>query len=127
MIFGIGTDIFLMSRIAKQAISDGDPFIMRSYTEKERKESKNHNNLEIYYATRFSAKEAVYKSISKIGLEFRPEENDIYSELDGCPRVFLYGKTEQALSQKTSKKYAVFISISYDTEYCSTFAVAEIF
>ena len=35
-----------MSRIAKQAISDRDPFIMRSYTENERKESKNHNSLE---------------------------------------------------------------------------------
>ena len=79
MIFGIGTDIFLMSRIAKQAISDGDPFIMRSYTEKERKESKNHNNLEIYYATRFSAKEAVYKSISKIGLEFSRKRLKYYA------------------------------------------------
>lgn len=127
MIFGVGTDIFLMSRIAEQSISEGDSFLMRAYTENERMEAKKHQNVRIFYASRFSAKEAVYKAISKIGLEFKPGEIEILCDSDGCPQVFLYGNTAKAMEKKTKERYKIFVSISYDTDYCTSFAVAEMF
>ena len=127
MIFGIGTDIFLMSRIAEQSISACDPFLMRAFTENEQKRAKNHSNERIYYASRFSAKEAVYKAISRIGLEFKPGEIEILCDAEGCPQVFLYGATEKAMLQKTKGRYRIFVSISYDTDYANAFALAEMF
>lgn len=127
MIFGIGTDIFLMTRIAKQSVADGDPFLMRAFTENERKEAKRHGNPYVYYASRFSAKEAVYKAISKIEMEFKPGEIEILCDSNGCPHVFLYGNTEKAMSKKTNGRYTIFVSVSHDTDYCSAFAAAEMF
>lgn len=126
MIYGIGTDIFLMSRIAKQSISDKDPFVLKAYTENERIESKNHVSSDIFYATRFSAKEAVYKSISRIGIEFKPGEIEILEDSNNCPHVFLHGTTRKILSTKANGTYSIFLSISYDTDYCTAFAVTEI-
>ena len=100
---------------------------MRAFTENERRDAQKHNNARVYYASRFSAKEAVYKAISQIGLEFKPGEIEILCDGDGCPHVFLYGNTEKEMTKKTNGRYKIFVSISYDTEYSSAFAVAEMF
>lgn len=126
MIYGIGTDIFLMLRIAKQSISGKDPFVLRAYTENERLEAQKHVSQDIFYATRFSAKEAVYKSIGQIGIEFKPGEIEILEDSNGCPHVFLRGTTQKILSEKINGTYSIFLSISYDTDYCTAFAVTEI-
>jgi hypothetical protein len=39
LLIGIGTDLFRISRIAPQSVAEGDPFLMRAYTEAERAEA----------------------------------------------------------------------------------------
>ncbi len=125
MIIGIGTDIFLMSRLSKAVIQEEDAFLRRAYTQKEHEETKNRFDKHIFYATRFCAKEAVYKAISSIGLEFKPIEIEILTDSNGKPHVYLHGKTKEVLDKMTNGKYKIHISISYDTEYATSFAIAE--
>ena len=125
MIIGIGTDIFLMSRLSKEIIQEDDAFIRRAFTQKEREEASKKNNQHTFYATRFCAKEAVYKAISSIEIEFKPGDIEILTDINGKPHVFLYGKTKEKLDQLTNGKYKIHVSISYDIEYANSFAIAE--
>lgn len=124
MIIGIGTDIFLMSRLSKKIIQEDDAFIRRAFTQKERDEASKGNDQHTFYATRFCAKEAVYKAISSIEIEFKPGDIEILTDVNGKPHVFLYGKTKEKLEKMTSN-YSIHVSISYDTDYASSFAIAE--
>lgn len=125
MIIGIGTDIFLMSRISKDVIHEEDAFIKKAYTQKEREEANHRENKHIFYATRFCAKEAIYKAISSIEIEFKPGDIEILTDDNGKPHAFIHGKTKEKLDQLTNGKYKIHVSISYDTEYASSFAIAE--
>ena len=47
-----------------------DPFVRRTFTEKERKEAAGKDDPRLYFAGRFAAKEAVYKYFTEQHLEF---------------------------------------------------------
>ena len=70
MIFGVGTDIFLMSRIAKQSVTDGDPFLMRAFTENERSMAKNHIDSQVYYSNTKARRRIISSEITRSGLIF---------------------------------------------------------
>lgn len=124
MIIGVGTDIFLMSRISDEAIQEGDAFFKRAYTEKEHQEASKRSDKKIYYASRFCVKEAVYKAISVCNREFHPGEIEILTDEMGRPRAYLHGKTKETL-EKITPNYTLHVSLSYDTEYATSFAIAE--
>ncbi len=125
MIIGIGTDIFEVKRLSEAAISDGDPFLMRAYTEKERAEAKSSNEKRHYLAGKFSAKEAVYKAISSCKIEFRPGEIEILNGKEEKPAPFLLGKTKECFEALYGTEYAIHVSVSHETDIVCSFALAE--
>lgn len=124
MILGIGTDIFLMNRIVKEVLEDNDPFLRRAFTTKERKNA-NIQNIQAYYASRFSAKEAVYKAISWVGIEFKPGEIEILNDENGRVYANLLGKTKSEVEKKLQGKYSILVSLSYDHEYANAVALIQ--
>jgi phosphopantetheine--protein transferase-like protein len=74
------------------------------------------------YATRFSGKEAVFKSLSLPGDSIRLNEIEILENEIGQPVVTLIGDAKRHAEQKGIT--AIYISLSCDTEYASAFAVA---
>ncbi len=99
--------------------------MLRSYTAAERTESCSRDVGLTYFATRFAGKEAIYKAISSCGKEFRPADIEIVDEADGRPCARLLGETKAAFEKHAGGRYALFISLSYDTDYVTAFAVAE--
>ena len=125
MIIGIGTDIFDVKRLSETAISEGDPFLLRAFTEKERAQGDAQSRRHEFFAGRFSAKEAVYKSISACKIEFRPGEIEIIDDENGKPCSKLLGKTKETFETAFGTDYVIHISISHETEIVSAFAVTE--
>lgn len=127
MIYGVGTDIFKMSQLTP-VLDDGsfdDPFFHKAFTERERKLAFYRYDPAAYFATHFSGKEAVFKAISKSGCDFIAREIEIIEGQDGRPEVFLHGNTA-AILQSISGEVNIHLSLSYDTEYATANAVAEI-
>jgi len=125
LLIGIGTDLFRISRIAPQSVAEGDPFLMRAYTEAERAEADGRAVPIFHYAACFAGKEAVYKAISGCGVEFCPGEIEITEDGDGRPAARLLGKTKERFEEKFGCRYALLVSLSYETEFATAFAAAE--
>ncbi|MBF0479824.1 MAG: holo-ACP synthase [Candidatus Omnitrophica bacterium] len=64
MIYGVGTDIIEIDRIASAIEKWGDSFLGHIFTEHEIKYCQQYKKPAQHYAVRFAAKEAVFKAIS---------------------------------------------------------------
>lgn len=129
MILGIGTDILNMQLLEDCALAPSDPFLRRTYTEEEQKEAAARRDSRAYFATRFAAKEALFKALyaaadpAKGEAPKRGTEMEVLTLENGAPSVKLYGNAkERALSMGVTK---VHLSLSYDTPYAVAFAVLE--
>lgn len=123
MVLGIGTDILKIDRIGGSCKESEDPFIKKVFSPQERKEAFNRDNKEVYYATRFAGKEAVFKSLSLNPNHINLSEIEILNEENGQPYVKLYGKIAEHAKERGIKE--VLISLSYDTEYAIAYAIAR--
>jgi len=121
MILGIGTDILNINRIRSTVMNPKDPFVKRVFTLREQKEASYTYSKELYYASRFAGKEAVFKSLSLEELNF--SEIEILSKESGQPYVTLYGETAEKAKLKGVR--TILISLSYDTDYAIAFALAK--
>lgn len=121
MIHGIGTDILKIDRIASLiAANENDPFILKTYTQKELLLIKNRPAPLYSYATRFAGKEAVYKALCSAGNEIRLNEIEILETEYGQPYVTLLGKAREFADQNGISQ--VLVSLSYDTDYAIAYA-----
>jgi phosphopantetheine--protein transferase-like protein len=122
VIYGVGNDILKISNIVHSVTSPSDPFIKKIYTQNEidliQKRPCSLNG----YATRFSGKEAVFKSLSLPGDNIRFNEIEILENEIGQPVVALLGNAKIYAEQKGIT--AIYISLSCDTEYATAFAIA---
>lgn len=90
MDFSTGTDIENIARFDKYAKDKNDAFVKRIFTEKEIEYSFSFKNPAPHLAVRFSAKEAVYKALSALGIEsVEFSQIEIYNEDNGVPKVRL--------------------------------------
>ncbi len=123
MIAGIGTDILNMKDLSSEYLKDGDPFLRKTYSEKEIRAAGKREIPFYYYATRFAGKEAVFKSLGISSEHIRMSEIEILNDENGVPHVTLYG----ALKEKASEKgiTGIHISLSYEKEYATAMAIAE--
>ena len=88
MIHGIGTDILNIQTIAPSVADRSDPFVRKTYTEKEL-ELIDSRPLPLYcFATRFAGKEAVFKAFGVHGDAFRLNDIEILENESGVPRYF---------------------------------------
>jgi holo-[acyl-carrier protein] synthase len=114
MIIGTGTDITETKRIEASCHRLGVRFLNRIYTlaEQEAAAERGRHRMD-FLATRFAAKEAVWKAINAdrqaiIALN----DIEILPDQAGAPTVTLHGSALAAANAKTDKNWQIDISIS---------------
>ncbi len=122
MIFGIGTDILRIERIRAACADPQDPFLVRTFTEAERKAAAERALPLYFYATRFAGKEAVFKALRISPDEVDLSEIEILCDENGAPFVTLHGKLRNFARERG---IGLHISLSYESEEALAFAVAE--
>jgi len=123
MILGIGTDFMKVDSLHESVLQDNDSFLVRTYTKKEIKAATERLNPHMYYALRFSAKEAVFKCLGICGDHIKMTEIEILSYENGQPYVVLHGEILKKSQEKGIEE--VLITLSYDDGYVQAFAVAQ--
>ena len=123
MIFGIGTDIIKRDRMRAEILQESDPFVLRTFTEKERKEAAERDDAGMYYLGRFAAKEAVYKALRLTPELVDLSEIEVLTTSSGAPRVILHGKLRAYRLQQNIR--TIHLSLSYETDMATAFAIAE--
>lgn len=88
--FSVGTDIDAISRFEKYSKNSSDSFLQRIYTQNEINYCFGYKNPEQHLAARFSAKEAVYKALSSMGInDIHYSDIEILNDDNGVPFVNL--------------------------------------
>ena len=123
MIHGIGTDILHINTIEPSVRDEDSPFVRKVYTVKETELIQSRPVPLYCYATRFAGKEAVFKSLGVDGDAVRLNEIEILETEYNQPVVILHGRAA-SLAEKFGID-RIHISLSYDTDYITAFAVAE--
>lgn len=110
MIIGIGCDILAIKRI--ENIIDKTPsFIKHVFSSNEQIEYHKRNNNIYYLASRFAAKEAIIKALSKY--DHKLNNIEILNDINGKPYVII----------DKQKQNNIHISLSYEKEYVIAYAV----
>ncbi len=128
MIYGIGTDICDVTRIAKALERHGERFAQRVLGPHEievfrARRAKVEARGVAYLATRFSAKEAFSKSI---GLGMRSpmtwQHCEIVKAASGKPEIRLHGALKAWFE---SRRLTAHVSVSDESSYACAFVVVE--
>ena len=113
MISGIGCDILNLKHF-EEIFNLFPSLLNKAFSPKEIKEYQRRNSDINFLASRFCAKEAIYKALKKYDFDFNTIE--ILNDSDQSPfAIFL-----------NNCKYNVMVSISYEKEYVIAFATASI-
>lgn len=126
MIIGIGTDLMQLSRLQNLSDTALEQFVKGSFTEAEIRQAQERGNWKLhYYATRFCAKEAMFKSISTMVDAFIPNEIQTIDDENGKPHITLMGKTGMAVARALKNNYLILASLSYDTDNAIAMVILE--
>lgn len=129
MIYGIGSDICVISRIEKTLEKFGARFEKRCFTNIEQLKANRTPELRAAsYAKRFAAKEAFSKAIGtgiRMGVAWN--EIGIENDISGKPKIVLSGKTKELFEKNVPKghKANIFLTMSDDYPYAMAFVVIE--
>lgn len=124
MIFGIGTDIVEIERIAKVIERHGDRFTEYILTENESAEARRRGDRIQFIAGRWAAKESVAKSLGcGLGARCAWRDIEIIADNNGAPSVHLSGTGRSTM--KSNGIVRIFISISHERGHAIAMAVAE--
>ena len=128
MIYGIGTDICDIRRIAAVLQRRGERFVERVLgPEEQRVFAYRHARAErrgvSYLATRFSAKEAFSKAIG-LGMRMPMTWRDceILNAANGKPEIRVHGELAQWMQQRRLRAH---VSVTDESDYATTFVVVE--
>lgn len=124
MIHGIGTDILEIAKITTMGTDYNDPFFLKTFTKSERDQAAARPDPGVFFATRFAAKEAVFKCFGMDGNRIRLDDIEIITDESGAPGVNLHG-----MLKKTAENFKITkinLSLSWDGTYAVAFAVAEV-
>lgn len=121
MIRGIGVDIISASRFEYLRDAPDDPFLLRTFTAKERREALGRSDLVVYLTGRFAAKEAVWKSLGLPPERGRFDEIETLAGENGQPVVGLLGDTKEYAEK--AGIVSVLLSLSSDNSMVAAFAV----
>jgi holo-[acyl-carrier protein] synthase len=128
LIYGIGTDICDITRIAKALERHGERFAQRVLGPHEievfrARRRKVEARGVAYLATRFSAKEAFSKAI---GLGLRSpmtwQNCEVIKAASGKPEIRLHGALQEWF---TSRRLTAQVSVSDESSYACAFVVVE--
>ena len=113
IIIGNGVDITEVKRIKNAVDRYGQSFLERIFTKKELNNAKEHNSFYQHLAGRFAAKEAIFKALGKVRLNFK----DVQIFNDGK------GKPYCSLLKYNQDKFNIHISISHIKNYAVASAI----
>jgi holo-[acyl-carrier protein] synthase len=125
MILGLGSDICDIRRIEAAMARFGDRFMLRVFTETERRkaERRNGQNRAGTYAKRFAAKEACAKAL---GTGFRRgvfmSDLGVVNMQSGQPGLVLTGGAASRLAQLVPAGFAPRIDLTMTDEYPYAYA-----
>jgi phosphopantetheine--protein transferase-like protein len=125
-ILGVGVDSVLISEISRYLEEDGESssFICRTFTANEKKGAISRVDKAAYYASRFAAKEAVFKAIDHLlgeeSFDFRIVETLHHS--DGSPYINTSGALAQVL--ESAGVDTLLISVTTEGDYATAFVIA---
>ena len=123
MVLGIGIDIIEIERIQQSIEEFGDKFLNKVFTQTEIDYSISKKNKYQHFAARFAAKEAIYKALSSdTDTIYSWQDIEIYNEVNGLPRVKLYGSLKDYLGDKKELK----ISMSHSDNYVACVALLHL-
>jgi phosphopantetheine--protein transferase-like protein len=111
----IGIDIIQVERIRRIITNDEDPFFHKVFTQSEKKSAKNVHDQAVYYASRFAAKEAVFKALCLNSDDINFLEIEVGTDSNNRPTVLLLG-TLKDLAENLRIR-SIDISISWESDY----------
>ncbi len=121
-VYGIGTDITGISRIADMLARHGDSFKNLTFTELEIRYCEGHKNSNENFAARWSAKEAILKALGTgyaDGIRWRDLE--IRNLLSGKPVVAIGGRVLEIAREENLSDFLV--TLSDCKEYATATAI----
>ena len=128
MIYGIGTDICDVRRIAATLARRGDRFAQRVlgaheievfHLRRSRAEARGIS----YLATRFSAKEAFSKAIGLgMRMPMRWRDCEVVKGTSGKPQIRLHGELADWFEARGLRAH---VSLTDETDYAASFVVVE--
>ena len=123
MIFGTGTDIIEVERVANQ-ISKSNGFREKIFTEREIGYCESKRYKAQHYAARFAAKEAFFKAL---GTGWRDGmthiEIEILNNELGKPEIVLHGKTKKVFRRYSIKN--IYVSLSHIKNFVNAIVILE--
>ena len=120
MVLGVGIDIIEIDRIKESIDKFGDQFLNKVFTKKEIEYSVSKVNKYQHFAARFAAKEAIYKALSSdTNKVCNWQDVEIYNEVNGLPKVKLFGSLKDYLNEDKELK----ISMSHSQNYVTCVAI----
>ena len=127
MIYGIGTDIVDIKRIAHILKKNREGFVKRVLTEHEQLLFANKADSPAFFAKRFAAKEAFSKAL---GTGFRFDLNfkdiEVFNDKMGKPYYVKNKKITKIVQKKYKvKNFNCFLSISDEKDYSTAFAIIQ--
>lgn len=123
IIYGIGIDVVEVDRIEAAIAKQGDLFLDRLFTEKEREYCSRQRRPALHYAARFAAKEAVSKALGTgIGKSAGWLEMEVQRGESGAPTMLFSGNAAAFLEAQGIAM--VQVSLSHAKEYAAANAVA---
>lgn len=123
MIHGIGIDVVEVGRIEAAIKRQGDAFLDRLFTAREREYCGKQKRPGLHYAARFAAKEAVSKALGTgIGGQAGWLEMEVERAESGAPKMIFSGNAADYLASAGIAE--VQVSLTHAQEYAAANAVA---
>jgi len=123
MVMGIGVDIVKMTQLATAYLDPDDPFCRRTFAPGELAEAQLRDHALAFYATRFAAKEAVFKALNWSSAPISLCDIEIQNDAAGQPQVILHDEVKVHADRQGITR--VQVSLSYDTDYAIAFAIVQ--
>ena len=127
MILGLGNDIIDIRRVEKTIDRYGERFLLRVFTDTERRKSEARTLRAASYAKRFAAKEACAKAL---GTGFRNgvfwRDMGVVNLLSGRPTLELTGGAARVLQELTPEGHEVRIDLTITDDFPTAQAIVII-
>jgi holo-[acyl-carrier protein] synthase len=127
MIIGIGNDLCDIRRIERTIARFGDRFLLRVFTDEERRKAFSRAHPARTFAKRFAAKEAATKALGtgfRQGVHFR--DIGVVNAPTGRPTLALTGAAALHLTRLTPEGHTLRIDVTLTDEYPMAEAVVVI-
>lgn len=123
MIYGIGIDVVEVERIESAIERQGQAFLDRLFTEREKEYCGKQKRPGMHFAARFAAKEAVSKALGTgVGGKAGWLEMEVVRGESGAPTMLFHGKAADFIAAEGIAE--VQVSLSHARDYAAANAVA---